>query len=490
MTTRAVTARAVTARVSPARVVAALVGVVCLVVSLGGLAAPALASGSAPNDPLFAQQWGLSVIGAPQAWTTSTGSGVLIGVVDTGVALAHQDLGAKVAASTNCIGSGGDPAKCSGSAQDDNGHGTHVSGIAAAITNNRLGVAGTAPNARLVVAKALDNTGSGSVDDINAGIEWVVDHGARVVNLSLGSGNPILGGVLGTNSSLTTGVEYAWSHGAIPVLAAGNTNFFGLGAANYGNADAVVVGATGRQDEVAPYSSSLGNAKWAIMAPGGDGYANGQPDCSSPASQPQCILSTIWTAANPTSAYGWDEGTSMSTPFVSGTLALLLSQGLTPQQAVNTVLASANKSVSCGQGAQHCSGRLDAAAAVAMAAREVPAANPGQGAGARPSAPSGAGSSALTPPRTSSGQVGVVPGTSSTPASSAPRSSPSTPSTTTGPTSLLGSNPIVAAPSHRLAIGAGRPSGGSIPPGWAIVAVGLLALALGLGYRALGIIRA
>src|ERR671928_1415712 len=134
------------------------------------------------NDPHFAEQWGLEQIGAPAAWATTTGAGVRIGIVDTGVDLTHEDLAGKVVAHTSCVGALGDPAKCSGSGQDDQGHGTHVSGIAAARRDNNVGIAGVAPDAQLVVAKALSAQGAGTVEDINAGIMWVVDHGAQVVN--------------------------------------------------------------------------------------------------------------------------------------------------------------------------------------------------------------------------------------------------------------------------------------------------------------------
>src|SRR5438132_872377 len=154
-----------------------------LLVSL--IAQPAWAS----NDPLFAQQWGLAQIGAPTAWATTTGSGVRVGIVDTGVDLTHEDLAGKVVESTSCVGAAGDPAKCQGSAQDDQGHGTHVAGIIAATRDNNLGISGVAPDAQLVVAKALSAQGAGSIADITAGIKWVVDHGARVVNLSLGDPN-------------------------------------------------------------------------------------------------------------------------------------------------------------------------------------------------------------------------------------------------------------------------------------------------------------
>ncbi|MGI8493345.1 MAG: S8 family serine peptidase [Acidimicrobiales bacterium] len=313
---------------------------------------PAGAAPAAPNDSLYPQQWGLPMSGAAQAWTTSTGAGVTIGVVDTGADLTHEDLAAHVSASTNCIGAAGDPSKCKGSGQDDHGHGTHVSGIAAAVTGNGVGVAGMAPDARLVVAKALDSNGAGSVDDINAGIMWVVGHGARVVNLSLGDPNFFLTALLGT--SLQTGIEYAWSHGAIPVLAAGNTNFLGLGSSNYGSLDAVVVAAAGRDGKAAGYSSPTGNAKWAIMAPGGSADKTAGDD----------ILSTIWYAGKH-NQYGTLAGTSMATPFVAGALALLLAAHLSPADAVNRLLSNANHSVACPSGSQACTGRLDAAAAVA-----------------------------------------------------------------------------------------------------------------------------
>src|SRR5581483_1691848 len=323
---------------------------------------------TAPDDPLYTRQWNLTRVGAPAAWSRSTGQNVIIGIVDTGIDFQQEELAGRVIASTSCVGSNGQVAACAGSAQDDNGHGTHVAGIAAAITNNGRGIAGMAPGARLVVAKSLDAQGNGSMDDVNSGIEWVVDHGAHVVNLSLGSDMPALSGLLG-NNSLSAGIEYAWSHGAIPVLAAGNENFFGLGSSNYGNADAVIVGATGPNDEIAPYSSPMGNAKWAIVAPGGDGQdASGNPSCAGTAAS-SCIVSTWWTATNAANAYAYDQGTSMATPMVTGTLALLMSRGLSPSEAVNTLLATADHAVACGSG---CAGRLDAAKATGAGATVGP----------------------------------------------------------------------------------------------------------------------
>jgi subtilisin family serine protease len=311
----------------------------------------------AAGDPERGRQWALTTIGAPAAWTMSTGAGVRIGIVDSGVDLAHEDLAGTVVAAANCIGAADDPTRCrvgAGAAQDDYGHGTHVAGIAAAVTNNGVGISGVAPDAKLVVAKALSAHGSGDVTDVNAGIKWVVDHGARVVNLSLGQ-DTVLTSILG--SSLDEGVEYAWSHGAVPVLAAGNSNLLGLGSAQYGDLDAVVVGATGRDDAVAVYSSPVGDAKWGLVAPGGDGVA-GKPEND--------IYSTWWEAGK-TNQYKAEAGTSMAAPHVTGTLALLLARGLTPRAAIDTLLATADRRVKCGAS---CRGRLDAAAAL----RSLPAA--------------------------------------------------------------------------------------------------------------------
>jgi subtilisin family serine protease len=296
---------------------------------------------NASNDALFGQQWSLQQISAPQAWATSRGAGVTIGIVDTGVAANHPDLAGKVVGFANCIGG----TCAAGSASDDNGHGTHVSGIAAANTDNGIGIAGVAPAAHLVVAKALDANGSGNTNDINAGIRWVISQGARVVSLSLGP--DVLGSLLPFGSGLADGIEYAWSAGAIPVLAAGNSNLLGLGllgGSDYRSLDAIVVGATDRSGGLASYSSPI-DAKYGVVAPGGAGTGGAAAD----------VLSTV-----PPDGYATKAGTSMATPHVAGAAAALLAMGLSRDAAVHRILASADK-VSCGAG---CSGRLNLLAAV------------------------------------------------------------------------------------------------------------------------------
>ncbi len=309
------------------------------------LAVVTVSPAGATDDPLFPRQWNLTQIGATQAWATASGGGVLIGVVDTGVDLSHPDLEGKVVASADCLNTYG----CrDGAGQDENGHGTEVSGIAAAATGNRKGIAAAAPDARLVVAKALEAGGSGRVDDINAGIRWVVDHGARVVNLSLGDEDFGLTSQVGT--PLRPGIEYAWSRGAVAVLASGNYREGArvTGSPNYGDVDALVVGATTRSDDVAPYSTSIGNAKWGLVAPGGVGQGAGPDD------------NVITTGLG--GGYTAVAGTSAAAPHVAAAVAILMGMGLNASQAVDRVLGTVDKFTPCGDG---CQGRLDVAAAVA-----------------------------------------------------------------------------------------------------------------------------
>lgn len=332
----------------------------------------------ASNDPFFADQWGLAQIHAPEAWPSDTGAGITIGIVDTGVDISHPDLAGRIGATTACIGTGGDPSRCGGSGDDIDGHGTHVTGIAVANAGNGTGVAGVAPNARVVVARVFQQATtsdgkpgmSATVADVNAGIKWVVSQGARVVNLSLGldPGRPppsnflIFGNQNG--QTLGTGIEWAWSQGAVPVLAAGND---ANGQIDYPNAHAVIVGATRRNGQIASYSTSLGNSRWGMVAPGGE---NSDPS--------EGIVST-WTQDR----YAYLAGTSMAVPHVSAAVAMLLAQGLTKDAAVQRLLTTADK-VGCGSG---CQGFLDVSQALGIAPATTPttaAAGPG------PSTPSGA----------------------------------------------------------------------------------------------------
>jgi subtilisin family serine protease len=357
-------------------------------------------AGAQPAGQYFGSQWGLTQIGAPSAWASGTGAGVRIGIVDTGVDASQQDLAGKVVASADCIGG-----TCVGGGADDEGHGTHVAGIAAG--SGQFGISGVAPSASLVVAKALDSSGSGSLSDIAAGIAWVVQHGARVVNLSIGS-DPGFAGLdcaLGgcDVSTLETAADDAWNAGAIPVIAAGNNGgtLDLIAPAGYGSTHAVIVAATGKDATLAGYSSTTSDAAWAVAAPGGyDPNGPSAQGCDASAFDPQEIVSTYWvgppnsSATNATNCYATDEGTSMATPFVVGTLALLLGRGLSQGQALQVLLDTAHPSPA-GQGAgwcgANCRGLIDAGAAMAAANRMLP--SPGPAALAPNPAPLAAGGS-------------------------------------------------------------------------------------------------
>jgi subtilisin family serine protease len=305
-----------------------------LFIVLVGLCLSARAASSAPvaNDPGFAKQWGMRLIGAPAAWATATGRGITIAVVDTGVDLHHEDLVAKLVPGYNVVHRDQSP-------QDDAGHGTHVAGIAAASVGNGRGVVGVAPDASIMPIKALDSHGTGSAQTITDGIEWAVDHGAQIVNLSLGAE---LQGVVGP--SFSTAIEYAWAKGAICVVAAGNSFLLSSG---FTTQHAVVVGAVGPENRKPLYASTVGPAMWGISAPGG--MADGVDGHD--------ILSTYLN-----NQYAYMAGTSMAAPHVAGALAILRSLGLSPEQAISRLLTTATD---LGDRYTYGMGRLDIAAAVA-----------------------------------------------------------------------------------------------------------------------------
>jgi len=237
-----------------------------------------------PNDPYWAFQYGPSAIHAPQGWDISTGStAVTIAIVDTGVDLSHPELAGKIVDGYDFVNSDITP-------QDDNGHGTHVAGIAAAIGNNGLGVAGISWGARIMPVKALNSAGTGSFADVAAGIVWATDHGAQVINLSLGGPAPSL--------VLQAAVDYAYANGVVVVAAAGNTGSASvLYPARY--PDVIAVAATDSTNTRSPISNY--GPEISVAAPG------------------VSVYSTL-----PGGNYGTKTGTSMSAGYVSGLVAVMI----------------------------------------------------------------------------------------------------------------------------------------------------------------------
>jgi thermitase len=265
-----------------------------------------LRASTTPNDPLFGQLYGLNAINAPQGWDMAglgtfpaSGGGAKIGIVDTGIDAGHEDLAAKVVACAGVRSFGinllgitsllDDPTVVAGRCADDNGHGTHVAGTAAALANNGRGIAGVSFDSPLAICKALDAGGSGSVAAIANCITYLSGQGAKIISLSLSSP--------ASSQTLASVVAAATDAGALIVAAAGNG---GGSAPSYPAAypQVVSVAAIDRNNAHAPFSTA--NADVELAAPGVD------------------ILST-WVGGG----YRLMSGTSMATPHVAGVAAIV-----------------------------------------------------------------------------------------------------------------------------------------------------------------------
>ena len=234
---------------------------------------------SIPNDSYFPKQWALQKM---QGWqTTSGGSQVLVAVLDTGIDAQHEDLAGKVVGSVNFTKSA--------TASDVLGHGTHIAGIITATANNGIGVAGFAPNARLLNVKIADDNGMVWASTIAEGIIWAVDNGARIINMSL---------VVPTSyPALEEAVNYASGKGVVLIAAAGNNiKSIPVYPAYYPNV--IAVSATDSDGRLWAESN---NGDWVdVYAPGVE------------------IFST-----NPGNSYGYLSGTSMATAYATAAAALM-----------------------------------------------------------------------------------------------------------------------------------------------------------------------
>jgi len=292
-----------------------------------------------PDDPDFSKQWHLKAAGAESAWDVTRGEGVTVAVIDTGIAPVDDLDASRIVPGWNFVNGTAD-------ATDDNGHGTHVAGTIAQSTGNGKGVAGMAPLAKLMPIKVLSASGSGNSYDIAAGIRWAVDHGARVLNLSLGGGSRSL--------AMESAVDYAKRRGVLVVCAAGNSGSRGVSypAAYSGS---LAVSAVGPQGRSAPYTTY--GPEVALAAPGGD---------KSQGEEAGVLQQTIGEDGSG-SAYRWFQGTSMATPHVAGAAALVESLGINDPGAVQRLLTSTAKNAPEKSAEKYGAGLLDAAAAVRKA---------------------------------------------------------------------------------------------------------------------------
>ena len=221
----------------------------------------AVRSFATPNDTLWREQWGPLIVDGPDAWNTATGSpGIVVAVLDTGIDGTHPDLQSSLVAGYDFVNGDSDPS-------DDQGHGTASAGVIAARTNNGMGQAGICWRCSLMPVKVLDANGSGSTSVVAAGIVWAVDHGARVISLSLGGED--------STQTLADAVAYAVGKGVTLVASAGNSGNSNL---NYPAAyeGVIAVAATTATDELYSWSNF---GPWVhVAAPGCNvaPYLNGE----------------------------------------------------------------------------------------------------------------------------------------------------------------------------------------------------------------------
>ncbi len=306
-----------------------------------------------PNDPFYVYQWHMPMINMEQAWDQNTGAGVIIAVLDVGVA--YENFGAfsqaPDLAQTNFV-PGYDFINNDTHPNDDNGHGTHVTGTIAQSTNNNLGVTGIAYNSSIMPVEVLDAAGSGASSVIANGIYFAADNGAQVINMSLGSSF--------LSTTIQDACNYAKNKGVTIICAAGNS---GQRILEYPAAlDACVsVSAVRFDSTLAGYSTY--NDSVDITAPGGDtgidqdgdGYVDG-------------VLQQTHDGVNySTFGYYFYQGTSMACPHVAGVAALVISASggtLTPDEVQAILQNSAVDLGAAGWDNRYGHGLLDANAAV------------------------------------------------------------------------------------------------------------------------------
>jgi len=316
-----------------------------------------------PNDPYYSYQWHMPMINMNQAWDLSTGSGVVVAVIDAGVAYENYGAFAQAPdlAGTNFV-SGYDFANNDSHPNDDNGHGTHVAGTIAQTTNNSLGVTGIAFNCSIMPVKVLDQNGDGYLTDIADGIYYAADNGAHVINMSLGG--------TATTSTLQNACTYAYNAGVTIICAAGNSgNSTPQYPASYSTC--ISVSAVRFDSSIANYSSYGSNID--LCAPGGDvtidqngdGYVDG-------------VLQMTHDGSDYTTfGYYFYQGTSMASPHVAGVAALILSKAgggysLTPSEVKSILVNNVVDLGSSGWDQYYGYGLLDAYAAVSAVSGNNP----------------------------------------------------------------------------------------------------------------------
>jgi len=284
-----------------------------------------------PDDTLYEQQGYLETVRASEAWDISTGAEeIVIAIVDTGMDPNHVDLAAKILDGWNVWDDTAD-------FSDRAGHGTQVAGVAAALSDNGLGVTGMAWDSPILAIRVADDSGQTTSRHVAAGILWAVNHGAAVINVSFAP--------LWSNRIVRSAAQTAMLRGSVVVISAGNG---GGQTDSRGFPEALFVGALNESREIASFSDQGPFVD--IVAPGTSIRSTGIGD-----------------------TYGLTNGTSFAAPLVAGVAALAWSANpeLRPVSIMNVLTEHAVDLGAPGEDSVYGSGLLDAAAAVEAAAKSA-----------------------------------------------------------------------------------------------------------------------
>jgi serine protease len=318
-----------------------------------------------PNDPFYKHQWNFQSpdnggINLEKAWDISTGRDVIVAVIDTGVAyedykgfLQAPDLeGVSFVPGYDFVDGDSHP-------NDENGHGTHVTGTIAQRTNNNLGVAGAAFDCSIMPIRVLDEDGYGTYAAIINGIDFAVERGANVINMSLGSGDPSI--------ALERSLAKAHESGVTIVAAAGNEFFWGSPTSYPAAYDAysITVGAVRYDGKRAPYSNVGDYID--ISAPGGDLSADQNED-----NFPDGIVQQAFIGNPADFQYWFFEGTSMAAPHVSAAAAILMANGINePNDITEALIFSARDMGAKGWDEEYGFGIVDVYDALNYVSKEI-----------------------------------------------------------------------------------------------------------------------
>ncbi|MGH2446182.1 MAG: S8 family serine peptidase [Candidatus Limnocylindria bacterium] len=298
------------------------------------------------NDPKTADQYALNRMRVRDAWEVTAGGNRVVAVLDTGVWAGHPDLAGRIVAGHDFANDDSNPA-------DDNGHGTWVSGVIAANSNNGVGIAGVSWTDRVMPVKVMNANGSGYTSDVAFGINWAVDQGATVINMSIG-------GVGMTSSFLSNAIDYAWDNGVVLVGAAGNdrtdTAFY---PASYPKV--VSVSATQVDDEFSNWSNY--GADVDVSAPGASVLMTNCAPCK-----------PGYTDTTGDNRYTYVSGTSFAAPNVAGVVALIWDKypSYTNAQVVARLKSTADDLGMPGWDKRYGHGRVNALRAVGVSSPTIP----------------------------------------------------------------------------------------------------------------------